>query len=308
MKWKTYINQWNRSSIWVKLLVAFIVFVVLRLLLIENNQRESFISTDEQFVYHKGDKIYDDFYANVYDLLVYNKIKNQYEFSEFVQSTKPTRSSYILDIGSGTGHHVNMMNKKGFKAVGLEKSKDMLKLARKNYPDCQYDYGDTMDGMLYTSSSFTHITCFYFTIYYIQNKEAFFRNCFKWLMPGGYLVVHLVDRANFSPILEAGDQLSLISPQKYAKKRITSTYVKFDDYDYKSNFRLDDKRDKGYMDEYFVDKTKEKALKNEHELFMPTQKTILGMAKQAGFILKSKIDMVEVEYEYQYLYVLQKPN
>ena len=62
------------------------------------------------------------------------------------------------------------------------------------------------------------------------------------------------------------------------------------------------------MDEYFVDKSKEKALKNEHELFMPTQKTILGMAKTAGFILVSKVDMVNVEYEYQYLYVLQKPS
>ena len=61
------------------------------------------------------------------------------------------------------------------------------------------------------------------------------------------------------------------------------------------------------MEEYFIDKSKEKAMKNEHELYMPTQKHILNLAKRAGFILDSKLDMVNIEYEYQYLYVLHKP-
>ena len=49
-------------------------------------------------------------------------------------------------------------------------------------------------------------------------------------------------------------------------------------------------------------------MKNEHEVFMPTQKAILHQAKRAGFILNAKMNLVEVEYEYQYLYVLQKPG
>ena len=48
-------------------------------------------------------------------------------------------------------------------------------------------------------------------------------------------------------------------------------------------------------------------MKNEHELYMPTQKHILNLAKRAGFLLDSKLDMVDVEYEYQYLYILHKP-
>ena len=72
--------------------------------------------------------------------------------------------------------------------------------------------------------------------------------------------------------------------------------------------RLDESQDKAYMEEFFVDKTKEKAMKNEHELFMPTQKAVLNQAKRAGFILNAKMDMINVEYEYQYLYVLQKPG
>jgi hypothetical protein len=41
---------------------------------------------------------------------------------------------------------------------------------------------------------------------------------------------------------------------------------------------------------------------------MPTQRYILSIAKELGFILKGKIDLVPVQYEYQYLYVLYKPE
>ena len=41
---------------------------------------------------------------------------------------------------------------------------------------------------------------------------------------------------------------------------------------------------------------------------MPTQKKILALAKQLGFILKGKADLVNVQYEYQYLYFLYKPE
>ena len=298
-----------RSSIWVKILVGIILIIIIYLSFdLGPERKESFISTNETFVYKKGDKIYDSFYANIYDLLVYNQVKNDYEFSEFKDKTAPTTTSVILDIGSGTGHHVNKMVKKGYTAQGIDKSKAMVDIARKKFPKCTFDLGDVMDTLLYSPSTFTHITCFYFTLYYIKDKYTFFKNCYTWLMPGGYLMIHLVDRTKFNPILEAGDPLTLISPQKYAPRRITSTYVTFNDYDYKSNFRLDDVNDKAYMEEFFVDKTKEKAMKNEHELYMPTQKVILNQAKRAGFILNAKMDMVDVEYEYQYLYVLQKPS
>ena len=46
----------------------------------------------------------------------------------------------------------------------------------------------------------------------------------------------------------------------------------------------------------------------EHVLYMNTQKEILSIAKNIGFILHSKIDMVKCHNENQYLYVLKKVN
>ena len=41
---------------------------------------------------------------------------------------------------------------------------------------------------------------------------------------------------------------------------------------------------------------------------METQKEILSMAKDAGFILNEKIDMMKCQYENQFIYILQKPT
>ena len=46
--------------------------------------------------------IYDEFYANVYDDLIFNQIKNDYEVGEIINKTTPDTESLILDIGSGT--------------------------------------------------------------------------------------------------------------------------------------------------------------------------------------------------------------
>ena len=49
-------------------------------------------------------------------------------------------------------------------------------------------------------------------------------------------------------------------------------------------------------------------MRSELDRIWETQKHILSLARQAGFILKGKIDMVGCQYEYQYIYILSKPN
>jgi SAM-dependent methyltransferase len=154
---------------------------------------------------------------------------------------------------------------------------------------------------------FSHITCFYFTIYYVQNKLEFFQNCYKWLKPGGYLVLHLVNRNKFDPIINASNPVNFISPQKYAKKRITNSIVKFNNFTYKANFSIDKNRNVANFKEMLKYNKNGNVRENNHILFMDTQKRILTLAKNAGFVLKGKIDLVRAQYEYQYLYILQKP-
>ena len=275
---------------------------------------EGFEVEATEFKMREGDKVYDDFYAKVYDELVYNKIKNDYELGAIVDSTKPTDTSIILDVGCGTGHHVSSLADKGYKVVGIDLSESMIKKAQEMYPKLDFRVSDALATMTFPANSFTHITCLYFTIYYIKDKGLFFENCMHWLMPGGFLILHLVNRDKFDPILPAGDPFHIVSPQRYADKRITTTNVKFDKFDYKSNFELipanNDTDDvNAILHETFKPFKKGGQIrKNEHKFYMPTQAKILTMAKEAGFILFSQTDMIKCQYTHQFLYVLQKPN
>ena len=277
----------------------------------KNSLVEGFEEGKSEFKLKSGPKVYDDFYANVYDELVFNKVKNDYEIGQIVESTTPTDKSIILDIGCGTGHHVSSLAERGYKVVGIDISDSMIEKAKKNYPNLDFKVTDALETMAFPANSFTHITCLYFTIYYIKNKRLFFENCLNWLMPGGFLLLHLVNRDKFDPIIPAGDPFQIVSPQNYADKRITTTNVKFNEFDYKANFELipsaNDTDDvNAIFHETFKPYKKGLIQKHEHNFYMPTQSKVIAMAKEAGFIILSKIDMIKCQYANQFIYVLQK--
>ena len=309
LNFKKICKFYAKSTIWTKLLLwIFILFIIAGLINKYKPVKEGFIQQTEKFILKEDGEIYDDFYVSLYDDLIFSEVKNKYEIGEIISITKPTTESVILDVGSGTGHHVNMLANKGLEVIGLDISPAMIKKAQSKYPKAQFKHGDVLNFMLFPEQSLTHITCLYFTIYYIQDKHRFFQNCFDWLMRGGYLIIHLVNRDKFDPILPAADPLQLVSPQKFSKKRITNSLVKFNAFQYKANFELKKNEDKAIFTETFKDDKTQNVRQNIHHFYMETQKKILSEAKEVGFILLGKIDMIRVQYEYQYIYILQKPN
>jgi len=308
---KSITTFYNKLSIFGKILL-FITLLLIVVVFFNSinkhfiNNKEGFQQSD-QFLFKKGNEVYDDFYSEVYDYLVFNGIKNDYEIGSIINSTKPTETSIILDVGSGTGHHVSTLSEKNLNVIGIDLSPSMVKEAKKKYPQYKFQLGDVLDSHQFKYNSFTHILCFYFTIYYFQDKRRFFDNCMDWLMPGGYLIVHLVDREKFDPILPPGNPLYIVSPQKYAKERITKTKITFDEFVYNSEFNLDKTNDIATFDEKFKFNNG-KVRKQQQVLYMEDSDTILTIAQQCGFILHGKIDLVKCAYENQYLYIFVKPN
>jgi SAM-dependent methyltransferase len=305
---KSLATAYNKCSLWCKILM-FISLLLLLVLVFKgfDRKKEGFEQMDT-FLIKSGSDIYDDFYADIYDYLVFNNLKDDYEVGYIMNSVSPSSQSKILDIGCGTGHHVSSLGSKGLDVLGIDISPSMIKKAKTNFPDYKFTVGDALNNHLFESNSFTHILCMYFTIYYFKDKAQFFNNCFKWLMPGGYLIVHLVEREHFDPILPPGNPLLYISPQRYAKERITSTKVKFTDFSYSADFKLDEANDKALFVEKFKNDTNGKVRKNEHTLYMPDVQQIVDEALACGFIVESKADLLQCQYEYQYLYVFVKPN
>jgi SAM-dependent methyltransferase len=302
---KTY----DDFTFWGKILL-FVALLIISMVLLKrfNVKRVEGFEQQDKFLFKTGPDVYDDFYADIYDYLVFNSQKDQYEIGEIVNKTTPTSESKILDVGCGTGHHVFELNSSGFDTIGIDISPSMIKKAKADFPQYTFEVGDALNSGEFTPNTFTHITCMYFTIYYLQDKQLFFQNCMKWLKPGGYLILHLVDRDNFDPILPPGNPLLYVSPQKYAKERITTTKVKFDKFAYSADFQLDDTNNIAKFSEKFKNDGDGKVRKQEHIMYMPTLDSIVTQAQQVGFILSSQVDMVQVQYEYQYIYIFIKPT
>jgi SAM-dependent methyltransferase len=300
----------NKLSVWAKVMIVIILVLILFRHINSKSSRLEAFTIEEKFELKQGKNIYDNFYANVYDSLTYTHSKNEFEIEKIIKYTEPTSKSIILDIGSGTGHHVNQLKDAGVKNVtGVDNSEEMVKKAKELNPKNNYILGDALKPNLFSNNKFTHITCLYFTLYYFQNKRVFFTNCFNWLMSGGKLTIHLVDKAMFDPILPPANPLLVVSPQRYAKNRITHSNIVFDEFKYGSNFEVDENSDKALFVEKFTTRKEGKLFrKNKHELYMNDIKDILAVARKVGFIELQKVDMIRAEYEYQYLYILQKPE
>ena len=301
---KVYKNMSNFGKILIFVALFLALIVLFKTVNVTN--KEGYEQNDG-FLFKQGTDIYYDFYANIYDHLVFNNLKDDYEIGAIKNKTLPNSTSVILDVGSGTGHHVDKLAQYDLNVIGIDNSPSMIAKAKLNYPQYNFIVGDVLDISKFQNNQFTHILCLYFTIYYFEDKKVFFENCMEWLKPGGTLIVHVVNREKFDPILPPGNPLYIVSPQKYSKERITKTKITFNDFVYSSNFELETEKNIAIFHEKFKFNDG-KTRKQEHKLYMDSEDDIINMAQDTGFLIQGKVDLVNCAYEYQYLYILVKPQ
>jgi ubiquinone/menaquinone biosynthesis C-methylase UbiE len=286
-----FIKLYNKSSIWGKVLMFTMVIVLLVLFFKPLNKKEGFELTND-FNIKVGTNVYDDFYSNIYDDLVFKDLYDNYEYGELLNKTGHTSRSIVLDVGSGTGDGVADLAKQGYKVIGIDSSPSMLKKAKQKYPKYDFKLADALNAMEFQPNSFTHILCMFFTLYEMKNKQAFFNNCMRWLMPGGFLILQLVDRdslptTSFNP-------LSVMS-------------IKPIDFEYNTKFIVNKDNNSAIFEEKI--KTNDgKVRKNEHHLYLEDRDEIIQMAQDAGFDIFGAGEMKQTEYGYQYIYILRKSN
>jgi SAM-dependent methyltransferase len=298
----------KQSLILLYILIGLSLFLCLRYLgekyVMPKNNYEGFQQNGD-FVLKNNHDIYDIFYVGVYDILHKPTNRCNLEINNIILMTQPSKTySYFLDIGSGTGSLVNQLNNYGYRAFGIDKSKHMVNYSQKKYLEIQVDQSDAMETMLFEKGTFTHVICNYFTIYQFKDKMMLFRNCYHWITPGGYLILHLVDPNRFDSIIPAGKPLNVDSPQKYTDQRILDTYIEFDDFKYKSKLDVTNMS----ILETFTDNAKGKVRQNEQQLYMESKEIIIGIANMIGFILHGQMNYESINGDpYQYLIILERP-
>ena len=310
----------NDMPCWMALMLFLAVVIItiwgISFFYSRNIQKLEGFTQEANFILKQNDEVFEDpFYVGIYDDLFYKKLYNTYEVGVIVNEIHPTSKDVIIEIGSKTGNYVGAMKSNGYNIVGLDKSKAMVEYASKKYPDCKFIHGDPLEFMNFSSEYATAILLLDFSIYYISDRRTLFYNCYHWLKPGGYLVLHLVNRHMFDPVAPAAKPFTLVSPQSVAPARITNSDVVFNNFNYKSKFEIEGNNENGEMSTNDTAKIIEtmkdkqgKVRKNIRSMKMTGQKIIIGEAKDAGFMMLSQYDLLKNQREYQYIYILYKPS
>jgi len=300
----------NPNTLWFGILCilgALLIFIGIRRRLSTDAYSEGF-SQDVPFIIKTDQEIYDDFYVELYDKINQPEKQSQYIIDRVVKMTAPSKDkSVFLDVGSGTGYLMNGLEESGYNVYGIDYSPSMINYAMNKYPHLTIKEGNVKIPMTYDRNTFSHILCTNMTIYHIQDKREFFRNCYYWLKPNGYLILHLVDRDRFDPIVPGGKPPFIESPQKYANTRITDTVIDFLDFQYKASYLFGSENNIVYFKETMTDGATNNVRCNELSLYMENYGDILYMASRSGFIVHGQVNLTEcVGDQYQYIFILER--
>lgn len=132
----------------------------------------------------------------------------------------------ILDLGCGYGVYTNYFRTVNVNAIGIDGSKEMLRLAREQYPDCHFQFADLSQPLPFSDNSFDLIFCNQ-VLMDIENIDLVFSECQRILEKDGifyYAIVH--------PAFYDSEWIEDETHFKYAK--IISNYIK--PYQFKNTF------------------------------------------------------------------------
>ena len=276
------------------------------------NEAESEASTSG-YDWKDNETLYDNFYAEIYDQLIQSSVRNQAKVGLLLSTwTKkiPTEKLEVLDAGCGTGVATVAFAKMNVKsATGMDKSDAMVRRARGVTIDqstlsaeqkklVEFQRRDLLDPGAAQAGEYNAACMLYFTVYYLTDMEAAFRNLSVWIRPGGFLAVEVVNKHKFDPMLESAAPWLAFSLQKYSKERIKRSTVTFDKFTYEGVFDIDDPRAEFRETFRFKDGS---VRRQKHTLVMPAIKEIVARAKRAGWRYDSYIDLTAIGFEYAYL-------
>ena len=153
-------------------LLLIVILLFLNISRVFMPQVETLVTRRDNYELYDNESLYDTFYAEVYDQLLFSPSKNTYEINELNNTIKIQQ---LLDIGCGTGHHCGEFKTHGIQCIGLDKSPSMIKQAKELFPENEFVEGDANVAMTFQGGQFDTITIMYFTVYTLRKRVYYFR-------------------------------------------------------------------------------------------------------------------------------------
>jgi SAM-dependent methyltransferase len=138
--------------------------------------------------------------AEVYEAMYKTFINYEEEFNRYMQLLVKYNCSSVVEIGCGTGNLAGNLADEGFMYTGLDNSADMLAIAKKNNPRCNFLQGAMQNFELGQPAQSAIITGRTIS-YLLTNKEVSdsLAAISKNLEPPGILCFDFIDANKFIP-------------------------------------------------------------------------------------------------------------
>ena len=138
-------------------------------------------------------KCFEKDYSNFYDLLYKNKkYKKEFDLIKKTLKRYTSKPSSLLDLGCGTGKYSNLMTSLNLKVVGVDRSNNMLKIAKQKYSkNKKLTFVKSSIEKINLKKKFDIISAlFHILSYQTSSKQIdkFFINSYKHLNKNGILV------------------------------------------------------------------------------------------------------------------------
>ena len=141
-------------------------------------------------------------------------------FAKFLKSRK--FQGKLVDVGCSIGRDVNVFNKFGIDAIGVDYSDGEIALARQKFPSLKFEMQNA-ESLEFKDSSVGAF--FMINVIHFTKKEKAIAEIFRALKPGGYFLIHfnieIKDNKGKVDYYHAPkDILKLVSMFKIVHKRI----------------------------------------------------------------------------------------
>lgn len=107
-----------------------------------------------------------------------NRSRLELENRLMIQMLKPISGETVLDIGCGTGFHLNYFLKMGLEVTGLDPSPYMLDIAKKKMGHRVDLYREYAENMPFEDNSFNH-ACLVTTLEFVDNPRKALEETFR---------------------------------------------------------------------------------------------------------------------------------
>jgi len=135
-----------------------------------------------------------DAHAAADDYNVFSESANARLVDSFVRLSGLAPGARVIDLGCGSGTFTQLLKQRGYAAAGLDISPKLLELARRNYPDLQFDEGD-VEALPYEEASVDGVLLSGI-VHHLPDARLCAAEVMRVLRPGGRFVAFDPNRAN----------------------------------------------------------------------------------------------------------------